>query len=85
MDFEYLFFFILINLVCLLSFTQNTGNYPIYRIPSAKKGPGFEFLADQNGKNDYDALNLSLLSKLVYFFKMDRTHTYTRTYIYIYI
>jgi hypothetical protein len=38
----------------LLSFDQNSGNYPIYRIPSAKKGPGFEFLADQNGKNDYD-------------------------------
>ncbi|XP_062148954.1 uncharacterized protein LOC133857674 [Alnus glutinosa] len=33
-----------------------SGNYPIYRIPSAKKGPGFEFLADQNGKNDYDWL-----------------------------
>ncbi|XP_041003499.1 uncharacterized protein LOC121248942 isoform X2 [Juglans microcarpa x Juglans regia] len=33
----------------------STGTYPFYRIPSAKKGPGLEFLAE-NGKNDYDWL-----------------------------
>ncbi|KAB1222303.1 hypothetical protein CJ030_MR2G016184 [Morella rubra] len=34
----------------------SAGNYPFYRIPSAKKGSGLELLADQNGKNDYDWL-----------------------------
>ncbi|KAF5959228.1 hypothetical protein HYC85_000437 [Camellia sinensis] len=34
------------------------GNYPLYRMASVKKGSGggggYEFLADQSGKNDYD-------------------------------
>ncbi|KAF8393715.1 hypothetical protein HHK36_019913 [Tetracentron sinense] len=36
-------------------FEPNAGNYPLYRIASAKKGPGYEFLAESN-KNDYDWL-----------------------------
>lgn len=36
-------------------FEPNSGNYPLYRIASAKKGSGYEFLAGGN-KNDYDWL-----------------------------
>ncbi|XP_058094384.1 uncharacterized protein LOC131240276 [Magnolia sinica] len=34
---------------------SGNGNYPLYRIPSAKKGTGNDFL-DIHGKNDYDWL-----------------------------
>ncbi|KAA8538838.1 hypothetical protein F0562_025530 [Nyssa sinensis] len=32
---------------------NGTGNYPLYRMVSAKKGLGYEFLAEGD-KNDYD-------------------------------
>ncbi|CAL5363042.1 unnamed protein product [Camellia sinensis] len=40
---------------------EANGNYPLYRMASVKKGSGgggggYEFLADQSGKNDYDWL-----------------------------
>ncbi|RWR96708.1 muscle M-line assembly protein unc-89-like protein isoform X2 [Cinnamomum micranthum f. kanehirae] len=35
---------------------SNSGNYPLYRIPSAKKGAGNEFFPFESDKNDYDWL-----------------------------
>ncbi|KAJ8615961.1 hypothetical protein MRB53_035333 [Persea americana] len=35
---------------------SNSGNYPLYRIPSAMKGAGNEFFPFESDKNDYDWL-----------------------------
>ncbi|KVI08683.1 hypothetical protein Ccrd_012928 [Cynara cardunculus var. scolymus] len=32
---------------------ESNGNYPLYAIPSSKKGPGITFLGETH-KNDYD-------------------------------
>lgn len=49
-----------------------SGNHPIYRIPSTKKGSGFEFLAE-NGKNDYDWLKTPPATPLFPSLEMEAT------------
>ncbi|KAK6911681.1 hypothetical protein RJ641_023774 [Dillenia turbinata] len=51
-------------------FEPNSGNYSLYKIPSAKKGSGYEFLAESN-KNDYNWLKTPPATPLFPSLEMD--------------